>query len=205
MKFIRRAKKGFWIALILLTVSSIIFTFLSSTNVIDYDSYDFNELETGDILFCRGKSIKSSLVILFNRGTTKYSHCGVIYKKKTIYYIIHATPTPVDHKNGRVVKERLEDFFSSNNVTIFSVYRMDSDHRNYIGKSFPFLMSYLKRKIIFDDDFDLKNRKLYCTELIWRIYKDAGLQLICHSDYNEIIYPSDLLKSKYLNPIFTSR
>lgn len=169
----------------------------------DYRGFDYKKLDTGDILFARGRSVKSFFVLLINRNTNNYSHCGIIYKENNKCFIIHSTPTPVDKKEGRLVKELLTDFFVSNKVTIASVYRIDSSHQMFLKKSMVILNNYLHQEILFDDDFKLNNSKLYCTELVYKIYNKSGLPLISEDDFNKIIFPCDLIKSAYLRHVLT--
>ena len=196
-------KKPFIIITSLLILSTIFYCGLYIKNKRDYIGFNYNLLQSGDIIFTRGISMKSFVVLLLNRSTDRYSHCGVIFREKDKYFIIHSTPTPIDKKNGRIVREPLDDFFSFNNITLTSIYRVDNGHKKYIDSSLCIIKHFLQDKIAFDDDFQLTNQKLYCTELIWLAYKNAGLDLTGKDYFNKIIYPSDLINSKYLMHIYT--
>lgn len=169
----------------------------------DFKDFDYDILKSGDIVFTRGTSINSYVVLLFNRNTNDYSHCGIIYKEKNKSYIIHSTPTPVDTQKGRVVTESLDEFFHSNKVTLVSIFRLDNKYKENIGNALTAAIKYEKIPILFDDEFSLTNSKLYCTELIWKSFGASGLNLLDNSINNSILFPSDLRKSKKLKHIYT--
>lgn len=168
----------------------------------DFNRFNYSKLESGDIIFTRGNSIKSYVVMLFDRNTDNYSHCGTIYKKKNKYYIIHATPTPIDGKVGRVLMEPLDDFFRSNAVTLVSVFRLKSGLKKHLKSILSTTDEYEKKLTLFDVNFSLTDDKLYCTELIWKSFLKSGLDLTAGKNDLNILFPSDLMKSDLLQPVY---
>ncbi len=168
----------------------------------DFRDFNYKILKSGDIVFTRGNSINSYVVLLFDRNTSNYSHCGIIYKEKDKCYIIHATPSPIDNQKGRVVMESLEKFFLVNKVTLTSISRLDDKYEKNIEKAVMETQRYQKASILFDNEFSLKNDKLYCTELIWKSFLDSGINLLDKKINKGILFPSDLIKSKYLKAVY---
>jgi len=169
----------------------------------DFREFNYNILSSGDIVFTRGTSINSYFVLLFDRNTNNYSHCGIIYIEKNKKYIIHATPSPIDNQKGRVVMEPLNNYFYSNKVTLVSIFRLDKKYNKNINRSLTTSLKYVRDAILFDDEFCLTNDKIYCTELIWKSYHESGLDLLDTNINKRIIFPSDLTNCKFLKRIYT--
>jgi len=187
----------------LIITSLLIFAygFIKFSGKRDYSRFDIKTLKTGDLIFVRGISIKSYVVLLFQKQTSNYSHCGVIEEDNGKFFVVHATPTPVDQKRPRIVKESLNDFFNFNKVTIAAVFRVDDsiEHKNFLN----YINNQLKLEIDFDDEFSLSNKKLYCTELIWRAFLADHIAIVDTSKINKIIFPADLIANKRLFAIYT--
>lgn len=169
----------------------------------DFKNFNYETLKSGDFIFTRGKSIQSFAVLLFDRNTTNYSHCGTVCIENNTCYIIHSTPTPIGNQKGGVVMEPLDEFFKSNAVTLASVFRFKNEENEHINAALVVLKNYLHDSILFDDEFVLTNNKLYCTELLWKAFLATGINLGEKHDLDKIIFPSDLIQSNYLEPIYT--
>ena len=152
-------------------------------------------------------------MVLLTDGETEYSHVGLIYLHKGKPYVIHAVPIESGEKDEFIKMQSLEDFLSNENAAKFAVYRVaDSLHNTSLVAS-KFVYKCFLKKYSFDDDYDLKtDNKLYCTELIWKAYKHAGIDLVkgrlCNLNFilvsKKIIVPSSIIKSKLLKKIYSN-
>jgi uncharacterized protein YycO len=96
--------------------------------------------------------------------------------------------------------ERAEDFLSPANVDRAAVYRLDREALRAEAASRE-AWSYFERGIAFDHRFDIVNEdRLYCTELVWRAFRAAGVELgegkmdfLCDSKvYGKVLLPQAL-------------
>ena len=163
--------------------------------------WDYKE---GDIIFQISKSQQSPFIQWATRSL--WSHCGIIVYKNNKPYVREASNvvklTPLDEFNA---KGRLK-------LTVQLRYTdkpMKINYRKYLG-------------IPYDSQFSLTNKRYYCSELIWVIYKEQFGVELCKprplTDYNtfglskiikrrgisnksRFIAPSDLLNSNKLHGV----
>lgn len=131
---------------------------------------DKNEMKNGDIIFQTSLSRQSKAIQLATKS--KYSHCGLIYQEGNNFYVFEAVQpikkTPLDKwiakgKDGKFVIKRLKN---ANQVLTPSVLaKMKQVGNQFNGKNY-------------DLTFEWSDDKIYCSELIWKIYKRAtGLEI----------------------------
>ncbi|GAB6282391.1 MAG: hypothetical protein STSR0008_11360 [Ignavibacterium sp.] len=203
--------KNIFIVIILLPVCS--FFFNGKSNDIFYENVvaiDKSILHNGDIIFRKGRSFVSQMVLLTDKNSP-YSHTGIIYKRNDSVFVIHSVPAEEKGKKDIVKIEPIEIFIKPDRASKILVCRLKDSSSNISVKASQLALNYSKRKVPFDGDFNLENGdKLYCTELIWVVYKKSGLDILDNKFSKSnlpfykgpIIYPSDLLESKHLAKIF---
>ena len=157
-----------------------------------------NKIQNGDIIFQTSTSNQSKAIQLATNS--KYSHMGIIYENDGTYLVYEAVQpvklTPLTEwikrgENGHYVIKRLtnaDKVLSSSNLS-----KMKKIGEQFKGKSY-------------DIYFEWSDDKIYCSELVWKIYKQAtGIeigQLEQLSDFdltNEIV--KNKLKERYGNDI----
>lgn len=169
-------------------------------------------LQNGDLIFRRGTSIESQVVLLSDQES-EYSHVGIIYKKNNKLYVIHAVPKENHRDPGFIKFETIDEFLSEGKATRLAIYRLNqiSSDRINIAASYAY-HCYLK-KYCFDNNYNLvTDIQLYCTELIWKAYKYAGIDLVRNrlKKINFIIatitliMPSSIIESKLLEKIYSN-
>lgn len=120
-------------------------------------------LQDGDIIFQESQSAQCKAV---QKAThSRYSHCGIIFRKDGKYFVYEAIEpvviTQLNHwinqgKNSHYVVKRLKDADSI--LTSETKERMLKEAQKHLGKHYDLTFSWT-------DD------KMYCSELIWKIYK----------------------------------
>ncbi len=127
-------------------------------------------LKNGDLIFQTSLSSQSMAIQLATKS--KYSHCGIIYKDDNDYYVFEAIQsvkhTPLDQwiacgKDGKYVIKRLKN---ADEVLIpEALMKMKKEGDKFIGKNY-------------DLTFEWSDDKIYCSELIWKIYQRAtGIEI----------------------------
>lgn len=137
---------------------------------------EHNEIETsptfqnGDIIFQTSNSSQSKAIQLATHSP--YSHVGVIYKQKGSFWVYEAVEpvklTPLKNwikrgKKGHYVVKRLKN--ASKILSQDVLKKMKAVGEKYRGKHY-------------DLYFEWSDDKIYCSELVWKIYKEAvGIEL----------------------------
>ncbi|HOO86386.1 MAG TPA: LmeA family phospholipid-binding protein [Synergistales bacterium] len=167
------------------------------------ESFDFAERQfrNGDIVLVGGKTWRSKIVNLFEDGNAAFSHSGIVRIIGGVPYIIHASP-----ESELVRMERAETFLSPKKVDRASIYRLRGNPgaAETAGRK---ALEYYEERVPFDTAFDSEDHeRLYCTELIWRAYTHAGIDLadgLWYSLYNPVLsgrllLPNSLTRSPLL-------
>lgn len=129
-----------------------------------------DELKNGDLIFQTSLSGQSKAIQLATNS--KYSHCGIIYSENGQFYVFEAIQpvktTPLDKwiargKDGHYVIKRLKN--AEKILTAETLQKMKQEGNKFIGKNY-------------DLTFEWTDDKIYCSELIWKIYYRAtGIEI----------------------------
>ena len=157
-----------------------------------------SDFKNGDIIFQTSKSSQSKAIQIATKS--KYSHMGIIYQKGNEFYVFEAIQpvklTPLKEwikrgKNGHYVVKRLKN--AKKILTPENLSKMKTIGEKYTGKDY-------------DLYFEWSDNKIYCSELVWKIYEEAlGIEigkLETLSDFdlsNEIVQKK--MKERYGNNI----
>ena len=131
---------------------------------------DNNEIKSGDLIFHIFFSGQSKAIQLATNS--KYSHCGIIYKENGKFYVFEAIQpvktTPLDKwisrgKDSHYVIKRLKN--ADEILTKETLQKMKNEGEKFKGKNY-------------DLTFEWSDDKIYCSELIWKIYKrSTGIEI----------------------------
>ena len=131
---------------------------------------DNDEIKNGDLIFQTSLSGQSKAIQLATKS--KYSHCGLIFKDGNEFYVFEAVQpvkrTPLDKwiargKDGKYVIKRLKNADQVLNSATLTKMKQVGDQFN--GKNY-------------DLTFEWSDDKIYCSELIWKIYQRAtGIEI----------------------------
>jgi len=169
-------------------------------------------LQNGDLIFRRGTSIESHIVLLTDQNS-EYSHIGMIYKIKDKLFVIHTVPKENDADPGYIKLESVDEFLSNGKAARVAIYRLIQNSSENINIASKYAYECYLKKYCFDNSYDLvTDAQLYCTELIWKAYKKAGVDLVCDRLRNIdviiadriMIMPSPIIKSKLLKKIYSN-
>jgi len=131
---------------------------------------DGDEIKNGDLIFQTSLSGQSKAIQLATKS--KYSHCGLIFKDGNEFYVFEAVHpvkrTPLDKwiargKDGKYVIKRLKNADHVLNSATLTKMKQVGDQFN--GKNY-------------DLTFEWSDDKIYCSQLIWKIYQRAtGIEI----------------------------
>ena len=138
------------------------------TNVLEMDKQ--GDLKNGDLIFQTSLSGQSKAIQLATKS--QYSHCGLIYKDGNEFYVFEAVQpvkwTPLDiwisrGKDGRFIIKRLKN--ADQVLTSVTLTKMKHVVDSFKGRNY-------------DLSFDWSDEKLYCSELIWKVYqRSTGIEI----------------------------
>lgn len=148
-----------------------------------------NEIQNGDIIFQTSLSGQSKAIQLATKST--YSHCGIIYKYGNRFYVFEAVQpvkrTPLESwiargKNGNYVIKRLKN--AETVLTPAVLQKMKKVGDGFIGKNY-------------DLTFEWSDNKMYCSELIWKVYKRAtGLEIGALQKLSDFDLTNEVVRKK---------
>ena len=128
------------------------------------------EIKNGDLIFQTSLSRQSKAIQLATKS--KYSHCGIIYKDGNNFFVFEAVQpvklTSLDKwiargEDGKYVMKRLKNADKILTSSVLKKMKLIGDR--FRGKNY-------------DLTFEWSDDKIYCSELIWKIYKRAtGIEI----------------------------
>lgn len=117
-------------------------------------------IQEGDIVFIESQSSQSAYI---KAGTmSKWTHCGVVVDTPKGLKVLEASKT--------VRLTSFSDFIGKARNGNWTVRRPDKKLKQPIKYSQYLGMPY-------DLEFKFDNGKMYCSELVWQVYKDQGIEL----------------------------
>ena len=131
----------------------------------EYQKIDYTQFHSGDIIFHTSKSSQSLAIQLATKS--KFSHVGIIYKKGNEYFVFEAIQpvqtTPLNKwisrgEDGHFTVMRLDKFW--NGIDSVSLKKLYLSGERYNKKNY-------------DLYFEWSDERIYCSELVWKVYKDA--------------------------------
>lgn len=124
------------------------------------NSIDVANLQEGDVVFIESQSSQSPYIKV---GTmSKWTHCGVVVNTPEGLKILEASKT--------VRLTPFAKFIGSAKNDNWAVKRPDQKLEKSISYSKYLGMPY-------DLEFKFNNGKMYCSELVWLVYQDQGVEL----------------------------
>jgi len=119
--------------------------------------------EEGDIIF---QALPDAVDLVRTiEGVTEscYSHCGVVIRDNDEWLVNEAL--------GTVHSTPIMDWIKRGRSSHFSVFRLKAEYRENIPNFLQALNKYQGRP--YDMKYELDDRKIYCSELVYKAYLDA--------------------------------
>ena len=147
------------------------------------------KIQNGDIIFQTSKSNQSRAIQLATNS--KYSHMGIVYENDGQFFVYEAVE-PVKltlltdwidcGEDKHYVIKRLKN--SREVLTEDVLTKMKKIGEQYKGKPY-------------DIYFEWSDDKIYCSELVWKIYKDAtGIEIGKLEQLSDFDLNNDIVKAK---------
>lgn len=147
------------------------------------------EIRNGDLIFQTSLSRQSKAIQVATHS--KYSHCGLIYKDGNDIFVFEAVQpvkrTPLDKwiargENGKYVIKRLKN--AEQVLTPTTLQKMKQVGEEFKGRNY-------------DLTFEWSDDKIYCSELIWKVYQRAtGLEIGKLQKLSDFDLSNEVVKKK---------
>lgn len=153
-----------------------LFVSILSVSIIGCSSNETYKYKNGDIILQTSKSSQSKMIQEVTNS--KYSHVGIVYIKDGKPYVFEAVQpvkiTPLDEFINRGVNSKYTVVRYNREFNEDQMNRMYNYATSQIGKNY-------------DLKFEWSDKSMYCSELVFKIYYNAGITL-CNinkfSDYD---------------------
>ena len=150
---------------------------------------DKGEIKNGDLIFQTSLSGQSKAIQAATHS--KYSHCGLIYKDGNDFFVFEAVQpikrTPLGKwiargENGKFVIKRLKS--AEQILTPVTLQKMKQVCEEFTGKDY-------------DLTFEWSDNKIYCSELIWKVYqRSTGFEIGKLQKLSDFELTNDVVKKK---------
>ena len=132
--------------------------------------------ESGDIVFRRGTGLLSQAVLSADVDST-FSHTGIVYLIDGVPFVVHASPGESLAHPSKLKVDSMAEFLEP--ASAAAVYRARTDSEALGRRAAERAYAYALEGRLFDTQLDLgTDEALYCTELVWKSYLAAGLDLV---------------------------
>ncbi len=169
--------------LIKISIVAIVIVIMATISMFgNYIGQETRFLKEGDIIFQLSKSNQSNAIAWATKS--KWTHCGIVIEKGNKLYVLEAigkvSLTPIDKwvERGRFGHWDAKRIYDT---------PIKIEYKKYLG-------------IPYDLEFKENNNKLYCSELVYKIYKDQFNKEICNlrkiKEYNTIGIKSYIKKRR---------
>ena len=166
-------------------------------------SIDTTAVREGDLVFRCGLGMESKLVTSLSKGD--YSHVGMLHRDSVQgWMVVHAVPYEhsEEERVDRVKCEPVDSFFSVMRACAGRTYRIDCPD-SVATAAVVYALRKVSEGVEFDYDYDTEDStSLYCTELVWRSYLSAGINLVPEPDHPHPMHPSEasiIFPSDFIN------
>jgi hypothetical protein len=140
----------------------------------EWEEFARSRLETGDILFRRGKSnnLKGKLTteVLAGANDGRFSHVGLARWEGDQLWVY-------DVESEGVRKVPFVLWMLDVDGDDFAVKRVRSEYRHCIPQAMAFCEDAYQRHVGFNFSLGTDGKRLYCSEMVERSYRSAGLSL----------------------------
>ncbi|HNW98028.1 MAG TPA: YiiX family permuted papain-like enzyme [Bacteroidales bacterium] len=129
-----------------------------------------NKISDGDIIFQTDTSTYSKAI----RAAThsQYSHCGIIFQENGNYFVYEAI--------GHVKKTSYNNFIARNKGLHYVIKRLRNSDKILTSEVLNKMQNKFKafEGLEYDEGYNWSDDRLYCSELVWKIYYySTGLEI----------------------------
>ena len=138
----------------------LLFIIMSLMTISCSNNVDVNALQEGDIVFIESQSSQSPYIKV---GTmSKWTHCGIVVNTAEGMKVLEASKTVRLTPFAKFIGAAKNDNWCIKRPK--QKLSASIKYQKYLGQPY-------------DLEFKFDNGKMYCSELVWLVYKDQGIEL----------------------------
>ena len=175
--------------------------------------FPLDQIREGDLAFRCGRGVFSRAVTTAEEDGV-YSHVGVVVKDDGKWMVAHSVPGEREFKGDfdRVKIEDLDVFYSQDRAFRGCLVHTGLTDSAMVSTLCSRAVRMARDSVRFDNNYDLGDAsELYCTEFVWRLYKDCGTDLsegrrrYVHAFHikGDVLLPEHLLEYSYNDIYYT--
>lgn len=141
--------------------------------------FPFEQMQEGDLAFRCGRGFFSRAVMSAEQEPL-YSHVGVLVQEDGQWKVVHAVPGETEFSGDfdRVKAEGIGTFFAPDRAFRGCLVHTGLSDEERISALREEALQLARDSVRFDGSYTLADSsRLYCTELVWMLYRHAGKDL----------------------------
>ena len=141
--------------------------------------FPYSQMQEGDLAFRCGLGVFSRAVTSVE-DEGRYSHVGILVNNDGQWNVVHAVPGETEFPGDfeRVKEESIEVFYSPKRAYSGCLVHTGVDDTVALRSICATAIQFARDSVLFDDKYDMyDSSKVYCTELVWRLYQSIGIDL----------------------------
>jgi hypothetical protein len=132
-------------------------------------------LREGDVILRCGKGVVSDIFQKMSLYDRSFSHAGVLCREAGEWMVLHMLQA---ESGSELFFESLNDYCSVSKADSIAVFRL-TNSADTVAKVMDLCRALKTNPPAFDDRFNLdSDDELYCTELVYKVYRSASSGLI---------------------------
>ena len=169
-------------------------------------------LQNGDLALRCGTSLESHVVIGVNGENGPYSHIGIVVQIDGQWYVAHAVPGENERGEPEYVKlDPIQVSYGRDRAKLGCIMRV-TDDSTVCRQATDYAQWAVGAKKVFDNNYDWEDStELYCTEMVQRAYRHAGIDLAEDRHTRVVaalmpgtyVFPCDIVANRSLRQIAT--
>lgn len=140
--------------------------------------------KAGDIIFQESQSAQNQAIKLATGSS--YTHCGIIFEKDGQLQVLEASDTV----SWRPIRDWVKSGVNEHYVLMRPVKALDEASLAAMLASIP---RYLDKP--YDLLFQWSDEAIYCSELVWKIYQKADIELCPLKTFGDFKLDSDVVRT----------
>lgn len=169
-------------------------------------------LRNGDLALRCGTSLESHVVVGVNGENGPYSHIGIVVQIDGQWYVAHAVPGENERGEPEYVKlDPIQVYYGRDRAKLGCIMRV-TDDSIVCRQATDYAQWAVSAKKVFDNNYDWEDStELYCTEMVQRAYRYAGIDLAEDRHTRVVaalmpgtyVFPCDIVANRSLRQIAT--
>lgn len=169
-------------------------------------------LRNGDLALRCGTSLESHVVVGVNGENGPYSHIGIVVQIDGQWYVAHAVPGENERGEPEYVKlDPIQVYYGRDRAKLGCIMRV-TDDSTVCRQATDYAQWAVGAKKVFDNNYDWEDStELYCTEMVQRAYRHAGIDLAEDRHTRVVaalmpgtyVFPCDIVANRSLRQIAT--